>query len=133
MVPDPLVPFAANLCPFCFKSFSTFIFFCLRNVGTAFGHISISFSASLYCLPFCVTFCVTSCVTIHTFSSSCKPFLDFLFFQCDQIWPFWQNIQRLAQFLRVYLLFGRILHQLWQNFVCHWASFHSCRWPIVEK
>ena len=28
--------------------------------------------------------------------------------------PFWQNLQSLGQFLRVYLLFGNILDRLWQ-------------------
>ena len=31
-----------------------------------------------------------------------------------KISPFWQNLQSLGQFLKVYLLFGKILDKLWQ-------------------
>ena len=46
--------------------------------------------------------------------------------------PLWQNLKSIWQFLRVYLVF----HKNWPcvaNFECHWANFHSYKWPNIKK
>ena len=43
----------------------------------------------------------------------------------------WLNFKRLWPFLRVYLVFGKILYLLWQIFkyLCFWTNFHGIKWP----
>ena len=50
-----------------------------------------------------------------------------------KILPFWQKLKVFGKFLRVYLVFGKVLSLLWHNFLCYWAFFYSSKSPNVEK
>ena len=58
--------------------------------------------------------------------------------QCDQILRnLAKNLKSLAIFLKVYLIFGKVVNPLWdylytfrQNFI---FEFHFCKWPSNEK
>ena len=38
-----------------------------------------------------------------------------------------------GHFLRVYLVFGKVLHQNLGNFLCFWAHFYWCTWRNFEQ
>ena len=55
--------------------------------------------------------------------------------QCGQIWRNFATLAKIlnvfAIFLRVYLVFGKMLSLLWQ-FFCYWANLHCGKLPQIE-
>ena len=56
--------------------------------------------------------------------------------QCDQIWPIFATGKILKVFdnlLRGLWVFGHSFEPALTHSVCHWANFHWCRRPNIEK
>ena len=56
--------------------------------------------------------------------------------QCDQIWrnfAIWRYFKSLGRLFEGLFSIGQKFEPAWVNILCHWASFHRCKWPNINE